>query len=65
MRRFWIAVRFLVFMPVAALLVLGYILAGMKARVIWTKEGRDTIRRWWMTWWHWVTGEVSTYELIK
>jgi hypothetical protein len=51
MRRFWIALRFLVFVPIAILLVLGYVLAGMKVRLMWTREGRATIRRLWMGWW--------------
>jgi hypothetical protein len=65
MKRFWVAVRFLIFVPVAALLVSGYALAGLMNMIVFAKEGRSTIRRFWMSWWHWVTGEISTYDLIK
>jgi hypothetical protein len=65
MKRFWVAVRFAVFLPVAALLILGYILAGLVNMIAFTKQGRSTIRRFWTSWWHWVTGENSTYDLIK
>ena len=65
MKRFWVAVRFAVFLPVAALLILGYILAGLVNMIVFTKQGRSTIRRFWMSWWRWVTGEISTYDLIK
>jgi hypothetical protein len=52
-------------MPVAALLVSGYALAGTLDLFVFSQEGRDTIRRFWMSWWHWVSGEMSTYALIK
>ncbi len=65
MTRFWIAVRFLIFLPVAVLLILGYVLAAMVNLIVLSREGRNTIRRFWMSWWLWVTGEISTYELIK
>jgi hypothetical protein len=65
MNRFWIIIRFIIFMPVAALLVCGYALAGALDLFVFSQEGRDTIRRFWMSWWHWVSGEMSTYDLIK
>ena len=65
MKRFGVGVRFIVFLPIAALLMSGYILAGLVNMIVFTKEGRSTIRRFWMSWWHWVMGEISTYDLIK
>jgi hypothetical protein len=65
MKRFWVAIRFVVFLPVAVLLILGYVLAALINLIVFTKEGRSTIRRFWMSWWHWVNGEISTYDLIK
>ena len=65
MKHFWVAVRFVVFLPVAALLILGYILGGLVNMIVFTKEGHDTIHRFWMSWWLSVTGKISTYDLIK
>ena len=65
MKRFLVALRFVVFLPVAALLIFGYVLAGLINLIAFTKEGRNTIHRFWMSWWYWVTGEISTYDLIK
>jgi hypothetical protein len=66
MKRFWIAVRFLVFAPIALLLIAGYAVAAIVSPVgMLKKEGRDTISRWWMSWRHWVMGKISTYDLIK
>ncbi len=66
MKRFWIAVRFLVFAPIAVLLIAGCAVAAIVSPVrMLQKEGRDTITRWWMTWWHWVMGKIGNYDLIK
>lgn len=65
MRRFWTVFRFLIFLPIAALLLLGFVVAGLMNLLVFSKEGRDTIRRWFINWWRWVIGEISTYELIK
>jgi hypothetical protein len=45
MNRFWIITRFIIFMPVAALLVCGYALAGALDFFVFSQEGRETIRR--------------------
>jgi hypothetical protein len=52
-------------MPTAALLKPGYALTRALDLFVFSKDGRDTIWRFWMSWWHWVTGEMSTYDLIK
>lgn len=53
-------IRFLLFLPVAALLIAGYIVAGaMTVRIGRAKEGYATIRRWLNIWWRWVIGESN------
>jgi hypothetical protein len=65
MDRFWIVVRFLLFLPVGVLLAAGFLAAGLMNWVVFSREGLATIRRWFKTWWQWVTGAITTYELIK
>ena len=65
MRKFWVIARFLIFLPIALLLAVGFVLAGITNLIVFNREGRATIRRWYKCWWQWVTGEITTYELIK
>jgi hypothetical protein len=65
MRRFWMFFCFLIFLPIAVLLAAGFVAAGLMNWIVFSSEGLATIRRWFTTWWQWVTGEITTYELIK
>lgn len=45
---------------------MGFALATLlNLGVILTSDGRATMVRFWMSWWRWVTGEMSTWDLIK
>jgi hypothetical protein len=64
MSKGWIVLRLSIFLLIAPLLLLGFIVAGIMHGIVFSSKGRDTIRRWFNSWWGWVTGKMSTYELI-
>jgi hypothetical protein len=65
MKRFWMATRFVVFLPVAVLLILLYVGEAIRNTGMWTEEWRAKWRRTWMSCWRWVKGEISTYDVIQ
>ena len=65
MHRLWTALRFVVFLPIAVLLATGYLLAGVIGPEVFLGKGLRTIHRWYRSWWQWVTGEMSTLDLIR
>jgi len=67
MNRLWIILRFAVFIPFAPLIVAGTLLAMLLAPGYWLNPSKapGIGLRWLRNWWKWVSGEITTWELIK
>jgi hypothetical protein len=66
MRKLGMAARFLIFLPVAVVLLSAYFLLVLRSILptSWEQEG-NAVSRWLNTGWRWVKGKINTHDLLN
>ena len=67
MTRLLAGIRFLIFLPLAPLVVLGSVLAMLLAPNYYVNPAAvpNVGVRWLRAWWSWVRGDITTWELVQ